>query len=249
MGARHTEHADAFLLRSVDYGEADRIVTLLTSRHGKVSLLARGARRSKRRFGGAIEPFLLLDVELSFGRGELGVLHAAQVTRAFPALLRDLARMSVAGAALELVRDVMPERAPDAAMFVCTVSMLEGLDRGAVAPRALLLSFQARVMAVCGFAPRLAACGVCGKRPARGQAAELDPVRGFLVCRSCGGAAHRLSGAAREQLVTALSESWVPSAEHALPEAELAAALTALSAFIEQRIDRPVRGAGRLLGG
>lgn len=245
MGGRHTEHADAVLLRSVDYAEADRIVTLLSSRHGKVSLLARGARRSKRRFGGALEPFSLLDVELSFGRGELGVLHEARVTRAFPRLLRDLGRMSAAGAALELVREVMPERAPDPMMFSSTASMFEGLERGVVAPKLLLLAFQVHVMALSGFSPRLTACGVCGKRPSRNQAAELDPARGFLVCQSCGGAAYRLSGALRERLVAALSEQWMPSEDSVVAEGDVDEGLAALGAFIEQRIDRPVRGAPR----
>ena len=239
--ARRSEHADAVLLRSVDFGEADRIVTLLTSRHGKVSLLARSARRSKRRFGGALEPFSLLDVELSFGQGDLGELHAASVTRAFPVLLRDLARMTAAGAALELVREVMPERTPDPSVFACTIAMFDALSQEALATAPLALAFRAHVMGLAGFAPRLSACGVCGKRPARGQAAELDPVRGFVVCRACGGAAHRLSGAMRELLICALEEQWLPAQDRVYAKDEIDAAARALHVFIEQRLDRQVR--------
>jgi DNA repair protein RecO (recombination protein O) len=247
--ARLGEHADAVLLRSVDYGEADRIVTLLTSRHGKLSLLARGARRSRRRFGGALEPFSLLDVELSLGRGELGSLHAAHVTRAFPALLRDLARMSAAGAALELVREASPERAPEPALFASTVALFEALERASIPVAPLLLAFQMHVMGLCGFGPRLSACGVCGKRPARGQAAELDAARGFLVCQSCGGAQHLLSGALRELLVSALEEQWQPRAARELREAELSAGERAVRAFIEHRLERALRSGTRPLRG
>ncbi|HEX2678106.1 MAG TPA: DNA repair protein RecO [Polyangiales bacterium] len=249
--ARQTEHADAVLLRSVDYAEADRVVTLLTSRHGKVSLMARGARRSKKRFGGALEPFSLLDVELSIGGSDVGTLHAASVTRAFPVLLRDLARMSAAGAALELVREVLPDRSPDPAIFASTVSMFDALERGVVPAEPLLLAFAAHVMGLSGFAPRLSACGLCGKRPARGQAAEFDPARGFLVCRSCGGAARRLSGAMRELLVSALEEHWLPSEASASASVaskdELDEAERALAAFIEHRIERPFGQGLRLL--
>jgi DNA repair protein RecO (recombination protein O) len=234
------------LLRSVDFGEADRVVTLLTSRHGKLGLLARGARRSKRRFGGALEPFVVLDVELSFGRGELGSLREAHVTRAFPRILRDLARMSAAGSALELVREAIPERSPDPAIFTSTVRMLEALDQPDTQPGLLSVLFDAHLMSLAGFAPRLLACGVCRKQPARTQAAEFDPARGYIVCRACGGAPHRLSGPLRDLLVQALNEEWSLGAATVCAPEEIAAAQRAMVAFIEHRIERPIaRSASR----
>src|SRR5262245_33859927 len=62
------EQADALVLRAVDYGESDRVVTLFTREHGCVSAMARAARKSKRRFAGALEGFALIHVELSTGR-------------------------------------------------------------------------------------------------------------------------------------------------------------------------------------
>jgi DNA repair protein RecO len=157
------EHDDALVLRSVDYGEADRIVTLLTRRHGKLAALARSARKSKRRFAGALEGFALLDAELAIGSGDLSHLQSARVTRAFPRLLGDLERLSAAGALLRLCRDLLPERSPDAEVFDALVSMLEALDRADVPPAALQVAFEIRLLALTGFAPLLAACGRCGK--------------------------------------------------------------------------------------
>ncbi len=241
-----SEHADAILVRSVDYGEADRILTLLTPTLGKVSVLARGARRSKRRFAGALEPFALLDVELSLGRSELGSLWGAQVKRAFPALLRDLARLSVAGAALELVRELLPERSPDATLFEHTVHMLQALESGQAEPMGVFLAFCVRVLALSGFAPQLTACGVCGKQPSAARSADFDPVRGCLVCQSCGGAPVRLSAALRARLQQALGPKWLASALLPWSTPELALAETAITTFIEHRIDRPVGKSGLL---
>ncbi|HEX7481239.1 MAG TPA: DNA repair protein RecO [Polyangiales bacterium] len=239
MRAR-SEHADALVVRSVDYGEADRIVTLLTPTLGKVSVLARGARRSKRRFAGTLEPFTLLDVEVSFGHGELGSLWGAQVKQAFPAILRDLPRLAVAGCALELVRELLAPRAPDATIFETTVHLLHALEAEQAEPMAALLAYQARVLALAGFAPQLSACGLCGKQPAAGRSAGFDPARGFLVCQSCGGARVRAAAALRVRLQQALGPQWLHAALAAWSEPELRVGEELLASFIEHRIDRPI---------
>ena len=81
--ARPATTTRAILLRSVAYGEADRIVTLLTDAHGKVALMARGARRSQRRFAGSLEPFAVIEAEVALGAGEVGRLGGARVLQAF----------------------------------------------------------------------------------------------------------------------------------------------------------------------
>lgn len=201
-------------------------------------MLARAARRSKRRFGGALEPFALLNVELAPTRGELGGLLSAQVTRAFPVILRDLARMSVAGTALSLVRQVVPERVPDPELFDLTLSLLEALDRSELAPWSLLAAFRVQVMVLAGFAPRLQACGRCGKRPAPGRAAEFDPAHGYLVCQACGGARCRLSAGTRQRLLNALSQPLTSAAAMPPVARELDEAERAMTAFIEYRLER-----------
>jgi recombinational DNA repair protein (RecF pathway) len=132
-------------------------------------------------------------------------------------------------------------------MFSSTVSMFDALERGSVPVEPLLLAFQMHVMGLAGFAPRLSACGKCGKRPARGQAAELDAARGYLVCRDCGGAQQRLSGALRELLICALEERWEPAPVQTWKRTELDDGARALAVFIEHRIERSVGRAGRLL--
>ena len=101
------------VLRAVDYGEADRVVTLLTRERGKVSAFARGARASRRRFGGALEPFTLLTAEARERAGsDLLGLDAVAVVRGFPALRGDLARIACAAYAAELTRELVRDHEP-----------------------------------------------------------------------------------------------------------------------------------------
>jgi DNA repair protein RecO (recombination protein O) len=232
------EHDDALVLRSVDYGEADRIVTLLTRRHGKLGALARSARRSKRRFAGALEGFALLDAELALGSGDLARFQSARVTRAFPRLLGDLERLTVAGALLRLTRDLVPERMPDEALFDALVNMFEALDRADVPPAALHVAFEIRLLAMTGFAPLLAACGRCGKRPTSGRAADFDAERGSVICQSCGGAAQRLHGAVRDRLIAAMDGDVVEVAQAKWQSDELSEAQRLLDNFVAHRLQR-----------
>jgi DNA repair protein RecO (recombination protein O) len=228
-------------LRGVDYGESDRVVTLLTDRFGKVSFIARGARRSKKRFAGALEPLQLLHVELQRGSGQLGSLARADITRSFPRVIADLGRMAAGFSALELLRELVPEAEDDAEVFATALEMLAALDTEDVALDRLSLCFQVRLLSVLGFEPRLDQCGLCGKSARAGQAAEFDPRLGHLTCQRCGGASDRLGGVVRAALIAASGSEWVRAAEAAWPEAEVQAARSALRTFIEHRIGRALR--------
>jgi DNA repair protein RecO (recombination protein O) len=246
LSAANTD--DALLLRAVDYAEADRIVTLLTREHGRASFIARGARNSRRRFAGALQPFHVLRVELKPARGPLPTLVQAQVSQAFPRLLTDLSSMGAAFAALELLRELTPEHQPDATIFEAAVELLSHLESGAIPARQLLIAFGLRLLALCGLAPQLLRCGLCGRAPAPGQASAFDAGEGHLVCQSCGGAAHRLGGALRARLQYALAPSWLDAAMEPWSEPELRRGGGAFVAFAEQRIGKRLQALTLLQG-
>lgn len=238
---RRTVSTTALFLRGTDYRDADRIVTLLTAEAGKASYVARNARRSRRRFGASLQPFLVLEVELSHGQAELGSLLEAHVARSFPRILTELRRMAAGYEALELLRELSPEHEPDPAVFASALGFLTALDSEQTVPESLGICFAIRLLALYGFGPQLERCGVCGKRPATGQAAEFDPRLGHLVCRGCGGARFTLSGAVRERLARAEGPDWLAAASSAWSDTELAQARDALGASVEQRIGKPLR--------
>lgn len=224
-----TERTPAYILRSVDYRDADRIVTLLTRDLGRVSAIARGARRSRRRFGGKLETFMELEVELRPGRGDLATLESAAVRRPHLGVVSDLRRMRSAGACLELVRALAPEREPEPRLFDAVSEMLAAVASAApehAADRAL--SFCAHALAIVGWAPDLETCGVTGRRCPPGRPAFFDPRRGTLVAREAGGGPLLLSGETRRALRRCFDDGWREVSWSAETRREASAALGAL---------------------
>jgi DNA repair protein RecO (recombination protein O) len=153
------------VLRTVDYGEADRVVTLLTQERGKVAAFAKGARKSRRRFGGALEPFTLLSAEVKERGRDLLWLDAVSVRRGFGGIRADLARIACASYACELARELVRDAEPHAELFALVVEYLERLDAAPAHPAALR-AFELGALAGAGLMPRLDACVRCGT-PAR----------------------------------------------------------------------------------
>lgn len=203
-------------------------------------MIARGARRSKKRFAASLEPFLLVSAEVSLGSGEVGRLAQAQITRAFPKILTDLERMSLAGAALELVRGTAPTRAADARVFNATVTMLEAFEDAPVARGEMLLAFALRLIATMGFAPRLDACGRCGKKAPAEKPAYFDPRMGSVVCQSCGGGPIRLSADARARMMACFAAKWPDVAAEAWPADVFSEARTATVGVLSEHLGRQV---------
>lgn len=222
--------SSAFLLRSVDYGEADRIVTLLTEDLGKVSAIARGARRSRKRFGGTLEPCALIAVELGTTRGSLRRLASSRVVRAYPALLTKLERIQAIGRASELVRRATPDDDPEPELFVAFASLHERIADGAEVERALL-AFSLRLLALLGLAPQLDVCAVSGVSCPADQRALFDPARGGIVRQRFGGGPHSLSASTRARMLTAMGPEWAEAVE-SWTEEELSEAGPAIERFL-----------------
>jgi DNA repair protein RecO (recombination protein O) len=193
----------ALLVKRVEYGESDLVLTLFTERFGRVSVLARGARRSMRRYGGALEPMHTLEVSLEERpHGELLTLREAKIQELRLPLTGDLGRLQAAGHALGWLRRAAPARTPEPELWLAIVALLDRLATpGDLDPRAVLAASGLRLLATFGWALELDRCVRCGKVCPAGQAALLDPGRGGLVCRSCGGARLRIPGDRRERLL------------------------------------------------
>jgi DNA repair protein RecO (recombination protein O) len=229
---------DALLLRAVDYRDADRILTLFTHSLGIVSAVARGAKASKRRFAGVLEPYLVLRVELEPSRGELMTLKRAELGQSFPGILADLARMEVAGAALALVRDAHPARVPDAPLFVNMLQYLTIVDVAGDPERSTLLSFAMRVLALSGMAPRLDACGRSGEPVPPEKPAYFDPALGAVVSRRHGGGPFLLPATVRACLLEAQTDAWVGAARATWDPEHLRIARAALAAFVSTHLGK-----------
>lgn len=191
------------MLRRVEFGDADLIVMLLTRELGRVSALARGARRSRRRFGGALEPFFTLTVVLEERRAaELFTLREASLLRPRTGLLADLTALSAAGRVLGWVRRGAPAHTPEPEAWSIVEQLLDRLAMPANAgdADAALAGAGLRLLAAFGWALELERCVRCGRPCPDGRPANLEPTRGGLVCRECGGGRLRVSAEQRARL-------------------------------------------------
>jgi DNA repair protein RecO (recombination protein O) len=207
--ARVPTRTRALLLRRVEHGESDLVVQFFTERLGRISALARGARRSQKRFGGALEPFHTLSIEVDDpGAGDLHHLREATLERPRMQLASDLDRLDAAGRAMAWVRGAALPRQPEPPVWEAITTLLDRLDEvdRAEKPRLVLAEQGLALLAAFGWGLDFERCVRCGKPCVPGKAAMIDAARGGLVCRACGGATTRLSGALRARLAAGTLE-------------------------------------------
>ncbi|RCW40788.1 DNA replication and repair protein RecO [Halopolyspora algeriensis] len=173
----------AVVLRVHKLGEADRIITLLTRRHGKVRAVAKGVRRTTSRFGARLEPFCHVDVQLYTGR-TLDVITQVQTLDAFGGgIVDDYQRYTSACAVLETVdRIVTEEGEPVLRLYLLAVGALRALSGRERDPSLVLDAFVLRAMSFAGWEPALAECARCGQA---GPHEAFSIAAGGAVCAGC----------------------------------------------------------------
>jgi DNA repair protein RecO (recombination protein O) len=179
---RHVK-SRALILSGRDLGESDRIITFLSEQLGKFSAVAKGARRSKRRFAGALELFSLVELcAVDSGAGLLR-LESCDLLEPYPAIRGDLKRFAGACYLCELAAELFPEREQAGAAFELLSHALAGLNAGRNYPWERVAEL--RLLALAGFRPQLGACQGCGAGPA-GRKMRFSPERGGVLCTRCG---------------------------------------------------------------
>jgi len=174
---------EAIVLRTQKLGEADRIVTVLSRRHGRVRAVARGVRRTTSRFGARLEPFSHVDLQLAEGR----TLHVVTQAETLDALAMPIGadyRAYTAGTAMLEAADRLAgeEHDPAVQQFLLLVGGLRTLAAGQREPSLVLDAFLLRSLSVAGYAPSFDACARCG---APGPHRAFSPPAGGMACAGC----------------------------------------------------------------
>jgi DNA repair protein RecO (recombination protein O) len=239
---------EAVVLRSMRYGEADRILHAYTPHRGRVSAIAKGVRRARSRFGGRLEPFFRLRLELHEGRGELLTVTGAQTLDGFPRLREDAGALDAAARACDAVGRLFETSEPHPGVFnlLCRkLALLDGQAAGAgaaareertlarpagerpagleaAAARAGALQFRLKLLHAAGLFPQLGACARCGDPE---HLVGFSGAAGGVVCGACEAGSFPLEeeahGFMTEALGRALAET--PAApERALGQVERA---------------------------
>jgi DNA repair protein RecO (recombination protein O) len=213
----------AVVLRSIRYGEADRIVHLYTPQRGRVGAIAKGVRRIRSRFGGRLEPFFRLDLMLHEGRGDLLTVTGAETVDGYARLRGHGAALDSAARACDAVARLFDTGEPHPQVFNLLCNELGLLDEDPTrATHANQLAFRLKLLLAAGLAPQLAACANCG---AQEHLTGFSGAAGGVVCTACEASSFPLDEAAHAFLAGALGAplARVPDAPaRALRQAERA---------------------------
>jgi DNA repair protein RecO (recombination protein O) len=196
---------EAIVLRSLRYGEADRILHVYTPHRGRLGAIAKGVRRARSRFGGRLEPFFRLSLELHEGRGELLTVTGAQTVEGYPRLRADARALDAAARACDAVGRLFETAEPHPGVFHLLCRKLALLDADAAsATRAGALAFRLKLLLAAGLAPQLGACAGCGERE---HLSGFSGAAGGVVCEACEAGSFPLGGEAYEFMTAALGSS------------------------------------------
>jgi DNA repair protein RecO (recombination protein O) len=176
------KQSEAIVLRSYPLREADLLVTLYTRAEGKLRGVARSAKKSKRRFGGSLEPLTYVTLHYEDREGnELARLDACEVLESPLANEVDYARAVALAHVAELLDELLPEREPNDAIFRLTVSALAHIRAGSVWMP--LTYFELWMVRLAGLLPDLGHCVVCGAAlNGEGSGAYFHPLSDGLMC-------------------------------------------------------------------
>jgi DNA repair protein RecO (recombination protein O) len=221
---------EAVVLRSMRYGEADRILQLYTPGRGRVSAIAKGVRRSRSRFGGRLEPFFRLRIELHEGRSELLTVTGAQTVDGHARLRGDGRALDAAARACDAVGRLFETTEPHPGVYNLLCRKLSLLDEqagiGSGGDRAAALAFRLKLLLAAGLAPQLGACASCGERE---HLVGFSGAAGGVVCAACEAGSFSLDQRAHLFMAEALGRPLTDAPEavdSALAQVERAIAVT-----------------------
>jgi DNA repair protein RecO (recombination protein O) len=175
-------HDQGIVLRSYPFGEADRVVVLLSPNNGKIRTVAKGIRKTKSRFGGRLEPFTHVDLVLYEGRN-LDTITQVSIIEGFPRVRQNLDLVVAAGTMVEAADAVAQEEESSIRLFLLLQRGLRALESGVVGSD-LITSFLLKLADVVGVAPALEACASCGRAD---DLERFSFSNGGVLCGRCGG--------------------------------------------------------------
>ena len=234
---------EVVVLRTHKLGEADRIVTMLSRRHGKLRAVAKGVRRTSSRFGARLEPFMVADVQLYKGRS-LDIIQQAESLGSYGAEIATHYDRYTAAHAMVETADRLNESEATAQQYLLLVGGLRALARGDHAARSVLDSYLLRVMSLSGWAPSLRDCARCGAPgPHEWFVAQL----GGVVCGACAPAGSaRMSAETGDLLRALLAGEW--DIVDAAGDGPTAASSGLVAAYAQWHLERGIRSLTHLEG-
>jgi DNA repair protein RecO (recombination protein O) len=227
--ASRTYRAEAIVLKTNDFAEADRVLVLFTRHFGKVRVVAKGIRRATSRMAGHAEPLTHATYQLARGR-ELDVLTGAEARAVYPDMRDDLALIAAGWYVAELVDRFTADRVPSAPLFDLLETALRALDTG-IAASVVCRWFDLHLLDRSGFRPELGVCAQC-RAPLVEETNAWEPAAGGAVCGTC---------AKRRSFVAPLTVRGLKSLRYLLVSDLPVAARLRLDVTLAGELDRHLR--------
>ncbi len=182
MGA---QISPAIILRIREFGESDLIIGFFTPHKGRLKGVAKGARRSRRRFSNCLDLFCLTNLEYESKRkGDLYFIHSCKLVHAFPEVRSDFFSLTLASYMTELTETLFPVAVEDQKMFELLKDSFYAINKG-TRRDVLRIFFEARAMALGGYEIDLGNCCICGRPYTGAGDAIFEPQRGGIACLNC----------------------------------------------------------------
>ena len=244
------ERTRAIVLRTRVHGESDKIVTFLTQDWGKLTGIAKGAKRSRRRFVNVLELFTHVRLRFRPSRSaELAFILGCELVQAFRRPSQDLQRFALASYMVELTDVMVAGREAGQEIYTLLLQALVSLEASTPLPALFLPAFELRLLVELGYAPNLRSCHVCRTailpRPTDGPALRFSPSLSGLLCPRCdtqGGATFRLTPETLGLLQTWLASVHLPAAGAADRSPRISQETRSLvSRLLAQHLPRPLK--------
>jgi DNA repair protein RecO (recombination protein O) len=179
------KRTEAIILRTKDFGESDRIVTAFSSLYGTLRGIAKGARRSAKRFSNSLNIFSLVNLEFRERRGsDLVWFDSCELIDGYPGIRSDYDLLLKASYMIEMTGILFPPNVVSSEMFLLLESALSCISEKQDTERTMII-FQAQAMRIGGFGINVSKCSLCGRSYKGEGRALFHPPSGSIVCMAC----------------------------------------------------------------
>ncbi|MBU1341677.1 MAG: DNA repair protein RecO [Proteobacteria bacterium] len=181
---------DAILLRKIEYGDHDFIISFLTKSQGKISVIAKNAKKSIKRFSGSLDLFSVNHIQCTFPKKKkdaLTILAHAELENGFANIRYDVFKTAYASYWIELIHLWLEENRVQTDVYDLLLFSLDALHIGTISKEVLSLIFQIRFMSISGFSPNIENCDTC-KTPVDlidQKNIWFDFNEGRIICQNC----------------------------------------------------------------
>lgn len=188
-------NTEAIVIRTRDFDEADKILTLLTREEGKVTAIAKGARRPRGRYAAGAQVFTQIKASLFHGRN-MDTLSQVEIVESFRMLREDLVRMAYGSYVCELMDEILKEKQRHESTYLLLLTTLHLLNEPDLDPEPHRRAYELKLLSMLGFRPSLEECVVCNSALPPTPQVRFAPELGGVLCPTCsseGAAVHRIS--------------------------------------------------------